>query len=81
MLVETLYLNQMSLCCRITVEVKRTRFPDPPKLPPVGHAARGPYAKIGQSLMAQDTYSQHIASFVDIRWQMVRDGSRVAMDS
>ena len=51
------------------MEIGRSRLPDPPKLPPVGHAARGPYSS--QAIVAQDTYSQHVANFVDIRWTMV----------
>ena len=52
------------------MEILRSRLPDPPKLPPVGHAARGPYSS--QAVVAQDTYSQHVANFVDIRWTLVR---------
>ena len=52
------------------MEIGRSRLPDPPKLPPVGHAACGPYSS--QAVVAQDTYSQHVANFVDIRWTLVR---------
>ena len=52
------------------MEIGRSRLPDPPKLPPVGHAARGPYSS--QAVVAQDTYSQHVANYVDIRWTLVR---------
>ena len=52
------------------MEIERSRLPDPPKLPPVGHAARGPYSS--QAVVAQDTYSQHVANYVDIRWTLVR---------